>query len=363
MLSVVLTSYNYARFLPAALAALAAQIRQPDELIVIDDNSSDGSVAVITSFLSRFTDARLLQNKSNLGTIANLNRGLELARGEVVFFAAADDIAYPELTGARGWGCCDAHPQAALFSGRSDIIDVRGEREGMLPTATPLPKPGFIDAAAVVSPADAGRQLADREHPHSCAAIAAPRSFAAGGGSRLNSGSFCDGYVSRLLALRHRRLLLARGAERVAPACRRLCLVADRGLDAWTQELVAAVQRRIEIDEAPFPSGYASRWARRYLFGARRFALTRQTRTRPGRGGDWRSAGREPAKSRRASRCSPPIDAAGPRRGGAPAVLRPASFPIGCVTEAQLLCRVSRFPKLERRRRKEHGEQWRTSIS
>ena len=47
MLSVVLTSYNYARFLPAALEALAAQTRALDELIVIDDKSTDNSVAAL----------------------------------------------------------------------------------------------------------------------------------------------------------------------------------------------------------------------------------------------------------------------------------------------------------------------------
>ena len=277
MLSVVLTSYNYAHFLPAALAALAAQVRQPDELIVIDDNSSDGSVAVITSFLGRFADARLLQNKGNLGTIANLNRGLELARGEVVFFAAADDIAYPELL-ARGMGLLDAHPEAALFSGRSDIIDVRGEREGMLPTATPLSKPGFIGAAAV-----ARQLMRDDNWLTGNTTLYRRAALIAAGGFAAELGSFCDGYVSRLLALRHGACY----SPEVLSAWRR-----HSGGYAWsqtadwarTQELVAVVQRRIEIDEAPFPPGYADRWARRYLFGARRFALTRQTEAARSRG-------------------------------------------------------------------------------
>src|ERR1700733_11765668 len=109
MLSIVLTSYNYARFLPAALGALAAQTRPPDELIVIDDRSSDDSVAVIASWLGRFARSRLVQNPRNLGTVANLNRGLELASGSVVYFAAADDVAHPALL-ERGTSLLEVHP-------------------------------------------------------------------------------------------------------------------------------------------------------------------------------------------------------------------------------------------------------------
>jgi glycosyltransferase involved in cell wall biosynthesis len=277
MLSVVLTSYNYARFLPAALTALAAQTRQPDELIVIDDHSSDDSVAVITSFLGRFADARLVRNPANLGTIANLNRGLELARGSVVLFAAADDIAYPTLL-ERGMALLDAHPAAALFSARSDIIDVAGKHEGTLATAIPLLEPGFIgpDTIARQLMHDdtwlAGNTTLYRRDP-----------LAAAGGFAAELGSFCDGYVSRLLALQHGACY----SPEVLGAWRR-----HSGGYAWsqtadwarTQELVAAVRHRIETDEAAFPPGYAHRWAQRYLFGARRFALARKSEAARSRG-------------------------------------------------------------------------------
>src|SRR6266852_1304000 len=125
MLSVILTSYNYARYLPAALQALAGQTRPADELIVIDDGSTDDSVAIINSCLDRFAEPRLVQNPRNLGTVANLNRGLELARGEVVYFAAADDVTYPALF-ERGMALLEEHPRAALFSARIAIIDAEG---------------------------------------------------------------------------------------------------------------------------------------------------------------------------------------------------------------------------------------------
>ena len=277
MLSVVLTSYNYARFLPAALAALATQTRPPDELIVIDDNSSDDSVAVITSFLGRFADARLVRNPSNLGTIANLNRGLELARGAAIYFAAADDIAYPALL-ERGMVLLEAHPQAALFSARSDIIDADGAREGTLPTATPLREPGYIGPDAV-----AAQLMRDDNWLTGNTTLFRRDALVASGGFAADLGPFCDGYVSRLLALRHGACYSPEvlGAWRRHPGGYAWSETADW---AKTRSLVAAVQHRIAADAEAFPAGYAHRWTQRYLFGARRFALARKSEAARARG-------------------------------------------------------------------------------
>jgi glycosyltransferase involved in cell wall biosynthesis len=268
MLSVVLTSYNYARHLPAALLALAAQTRPADELIVIDDCSADDSVAVINSLLGRFAEPLLVQNPDNLGTIANLNRGLELARGEVVYFAAADDVTDPALF-ERGMALLDEHPGAALFSARSDIIDAEGRVESTLATAIPLNDPGYIvpgEVARILMQDDnwlTGNTTLYRRAP-----------LVAAGGFAPELGSFCDGYVSRLLAARYGACF----SPEVLGAWRR-----HEGGFAWSQtadltraqRVAAAVERRMEADAAAFPAGYSRRWVGRHLFGAHRFALAR----------------------------------------------------------------------------------------
>jgi len=267
-LSVVLTSYNYARYLPAALQALAAQTRPADELIVIDDGSTDDSVAIITSFLGRFAEARLVQNPRNLGTIANLNRGLELARGEVVYFAAADDITYPRLF-ERGTALLEEHPVAALFSARSDIIDALGRIESTLATAIPLRSPGYIAPAAV-----ARILMQDDNWLTGNTTLYRRAPLIAAGGFAPELGSFCDGYVSRLLAAR----CGAGFSPEVLGAWRR-----HAGGFAWSQtadfgrarQLATVVERRMTADAA-FPPGYSRRWAGRHLFGARRFVLIRR---------------------------------------------------------------------------------------
>ncbi len=80
MLTVIVPNFNHSRFLGQALGALAGQTRPPDEVIVIDDASTDDSITVIEAWLPKLPNARLLRNRTNLGVVRNMNIGLELAR-------------------------------------------------------------------------------------------------------------------------------------------------------------------------------------------------------------------------------------------------------------------------------------------
>lgn len=266
MLSVVVTNYNHARFLPAALDALLRQTRPADELIVIDDASTDDSIAVITPYLVRFAAARLVRNPVNLGCIANLNRAIDMVRGDVVFFAAADDVAYPPLFEA-GLALLAAHPGAALASARTELMAADGQIVGTLATPAPLRQAGYIAP-------DAARRLLMRDDGWFTGNTTLYRRapLAAAGGFPDELGSFCDGYISRVLALQHGACF----APEVLGAWRRMA-----GGLAWSQtadlaraeELVAIAARRMSEAAGLFPAGYQRRWARRYLFGARRLAL------------------------------------------------------------------------------------------
>ena len=276
-LTVVLTNYNHGRYLRQSLAALFAQTRPPDELIVIDDASSDDSVAVIQSMLAGQPHARLERNARNLGVIPNLNRGLEMAGGTIIHFAAADDVTYPTLF-ATGVALLNAHRRAALFSARSDIIDDVGCCRGVL--ATPLP----LRAAAYVGPSDAARELMrdDGWFMGNTTLYRRAPLLAAGGFSE-ELGAFADGYVARLLTLQHGACF----SPEILAAWRRL-----KGGMAWTvsadprmaKRLAAVAEAKMRQASDVFPAGYPRRWRRRFIFGARRFALARFCRGPAGRG-------------------------------------------------------------------------------
>jgi hypothetical protein len=91
LVSVLLPVFNAEKYLAAALDSILRQTFRNLELIVIDDGSVDGSTGII----SACTDPRLvlIRNETNLGVIASLNKGLALARGDLVARMDADDVA------------------------------------------------------------------------------------------------------------------------------------------------------------------------------------------------------------------------------------------------------------------------------
>lgn len=112
-------NYNHARFLPRCLGALLAQSVQPREIIVIDDASTDDSVAVIRKFAERHPHVRLVQNPENRGVVFGMNRGVELAQADYLYYSAADDEVLPGMF-ERSLRLLAQHPQAAMSCGIGD---------------------------------------------------------------------------------------------------------------------------------------------------------------------------------------------------------------------------------------------------
>lgn len=93
MRSVVLATCEGERFVLAQLESIVSQLSAEDEVIVSDDSSTDGTVAV----LRKIYDPRIhvIANTNRVGYVANFERALARARGEVVFFSDQDDIWLP----------------------------------------------------------------------------------------------------------------------------------------------------------------------------------------------------------------------------------------------------------------------------
>ena len=96
-LSVVISNYNHSQFLPEALSAILNQTLLPSEIIIIDDCSTDDSVKVIEEFASEHPIIKLYRNEVNMGIFYSSNLGLKLAKGEYIYFGAADDRVYSNL--------------------------------------------------------------------------------------------------------------------------------------------------------------------------------------------------------------------------------------------------------------------------
>src|SRR5882724_6618778 len=112
-LTVVVPNYNHAKYLDQSLPSILKQSFQPLEVLVLDDASTDNSVEVIRRIAAQNPLVRLVQNEKNLGVMPNLNKGLELARGDYVFIGSADDLVLPGLFEAS-LRLLAQHPRAGL---------------------------------------------------------------------------------------------------------------------------------------------------------------------------------------------------------------------------------------------------------
>lgn len=94
LLSYIVLSYNYERYITRTLESILGQTVQDFEIVVVDDASTDRSVEIVESF----DDPRinLLKNRENLGGAGSYNRAVNAARGEWLVNLDADDWIAPD---------------------------------------------------------------------------------------------------------------------------------------------------------------------------------------------------------------------------------------------------------------------------
>ncbi|MEP6742095.1 MAG: glycosyltransferase [bacterium] len=120
--SVVVPSYNHARFVEKCLRSILNQSLQPLELLVIDDGSSDDSPRIIERTLKHCTFPAELVVRPNRGLSATLNEGLRHSRGEYFAYLGSDDLWLPQFLSART-EMLEARPEAVLGYGHAYSID------------------------------------------------------------------------------------------------------------------------------------------------------------------------------------------------------------------------------------------------
>lgn len=93
LVSIAMCTFNGAPYLEEQLASLLRQSVQPDEMVVCDDGSSDGTLDILTSFDARAPfPVRIICNPDSLGVLRNFEKALGFCNGQYVLPADQDDV-------------------------------------------------------------------------------------------------------------------------------------------------------------------------------------------------------------------------------------------------------------------------------
>lgn len=127
IVSVAIPAYNHARYIAACLQSVVSQTYPNLELVIIDDGSSDGTVAVITDFLNQHANRFkrvIFETQNNQGVSTTSNKAIALCTGEWVHLLGSDDVLYPnkimrQFQAIQAWD----EPSLALVYTDADYID------------------------------------------------------------------------------------------------------------------------------------------------------------------------------------------------------------------------------------------------
>ncbi|WPP53503.1 glycosyltransferase family 2 protein [Catalinimonas niigatensis] len=104
LVTIICLCYNHEKFIVESLTSVWKQAYEHIEVIIVDDCSTDDSVAIIQSYLATYPSPFPLKTlflKQNLGNCAAFNRGWKMAKGEYIIDLATDDILLPKRVSSQ----------------------------------------------------------------------------------------------------------------------------------------------------------------------------------------------------------------------------------------------------------------------
>ena len=138
MVSILVSNYNYGRYIGNAIQSALDQTYTNIELIICDDGSTDDSVQVIEAYERK--DARLrLIRKENGGQASGFNAAFAISRGEIIALLDSDDLFLPHKV-ERIVADFQAHPDCGFGVHRVIRVSADLRRQGVWPMSAPLPR-------------------------------------------------------------------------------------------------------------------------------------------------------------------------------------------------------------------------------
>lgn len=124
--SVCIPTFNGAAYVKDALDSVLGQSYRNFEIVIVDNDSTDGTEAIVEEFRACSDKVIYFKNSINIGISANFNKCLEYARGEYIKFLCVDDLLLP-LCLEMMVNALDEHPAVSLVCGGRFSIDTLGQ--------------------------------------------------------------------------------------------------------------------------------------------------------------------------------------------------------------------------------------------
>lgn len=127
LVSFVVTSYNYSKYIIRTLESIKAQTYKNFEIIIVDDCSVDNSCDIIEEFISYNQDLKitLIKHEKNLGQLASMITGFKAARGQFVSFIDSDDVLLKEYAAAH----INVHLKTSVAFTSCRIVEIDEDNE------------------------------------------------------------------------------------------------------------------------------------------------------------------------------------------------------------------------------------------
>jgi glycosyltransferase involved in cell wall biosynthesis len=136
MISVVIPVHNREHLIARAIASVVSQTLPPDEIVVVDDGSTDHTAEVVKDLTTSLSNLRLVSLKENVGAAKARNIGIESAKGDLIAFLDSDDIWYPEKLNKQVKEFKTSNNIVAVFCGLAAISFGTGRRSDHIPKPT-----------------------------------------------------------------------------------------------------------------------------------------------------------------------------------------------------------------------------------
>ena len=137
-------AYNAERYLAEAIESVLAQTYADTELVIVNDGSTDGTLAIAERYRAQHPDRVRIVNQANQGLAAARNAGLRAATGAVFALLDSDDGWTPTFLAAQ-MQALDRDPQVAIVTGNALNLGGPHDGEPVRPVPDDRPAPDLIE--------------------------------------------------------------------------------------------------------------------------------------------------------------------------------------------------------------------------